>query len=423
MELPVSYNQRTRLATFYGTDSWWRPPVVFALQWDGDPDEPLLRQALDLVVRRHVAVRTYFPGPDGPARCVPAANVEVSFETADLRGLPTDQRAAEWRSQLQRAQAPFDLSRPLLIRGRLSLLDGSAMLAFAADHIVFDGASVPVFLRDFSYVYGALARGREPADLTVTVSDFSRFAAAEQDWIGSAPGAAALEYWKEPWETFGPFPSLPFPRVPEPATTYTWQRAFSARAYAAFRARAQALRVSPFMLGVGAMNWALREHFRTEASAMVVMNSRRQAPESARGVGNYATKLLLATDLAGRPSFEDCVGAVRTRVIEAVRHGMMPYELLTERICPSKAGARPDSPYLAFNMSAADESYRLGDHLASVTAPDMDDAYAGMSPALFVNIDPHSDGTAALVAGYHHARFDTAAVDEFMTGTYARMLS
>src|SRR5262249_56795095 len=79
----------------------------------------------------------------------------------DLTGLPAARRDAE-ATRLRRREAahPFDLRRgPLLRATLLAVGDGAWLLLFTLHHIVFDGWSAAVLVRELSAVYGAWSQG------------------------------------------------------------------------------------------------------------------------------------------------------------------------------------------------------------------------------------------------------------------------
>ncbi|MCP4657818.1 MAG: non-ribosomal peptide synthetase, partial [bacterium] len=129
----------------------------------GPLDQTALAEAFHLVVERHEILRTSFPSRGGQARQLIAA-VSPPLGTVDLRRLPEHRRAVEAR-RLTSAEAtrPFDLARGPVIRLNLLRLGAERhLLLLNMHHIVSDGWSLEVLLRELANGYAALSQGKRP---------------------------------------------------------------------------------------------------------------------------------------------------------------------------------------------------------------------------------------------------------------------
>src|SRR5262249_20410297 len=116
---------------------------------------PALRWSLHRIAQRHETLRTAFvvDGHD-PAQTIAAAAAST-LPIIDLAGLPPERRAAEVRrlSVADRAR-PFDLRRAPLLRTTLICVDERAhVLLLTVHHIVFDGESMGVLMRELREHY------------------------------------------------------------------------------------------------------------------------------------------------------------------------------------------------------------------------------------------------------------------------------
>src|SRR6185295_3742733 len=112
-----------------------------SLRLAGELDVAALERALGEVVRRHDSLRTRFAEGEGAPVLV-----------AEVR-----RRAAE------EAFRPFDLAAGPLFRARLlRLAEREHVLLLAMHHIVSDGWSLGVLLRELSALYAACREGRPP---------------------------------------------------------------------------------------------------------------------------------------------------------------------------------------------------------------------------------------------------------------------
>jgi len=124
--------------------------VPFAVRLDGPCDRTALHRALDALVARHESLRTTFPSVDGRPWQVIGAPTPLELGLTDLTGLPAGGRDAELtRVAATQARRPFQLDRGPLLRTHLVRLgETSHVLVMTVHHIVFDGWSSGVFLRE-----------------------------------------------------------------------------------------------------------------------------------------------------------------------------------------------------------------------------------------------------------------------------------
>jgi hypothetical protein len=129
-------------------------------------DVDALERALEALVRRHESLRTVFPAVDGEPVQVVREAAPLVLPVADLRPLPAERREAEAR-RVAAAEAlrPFDLEAgPLLRASLLRLEDREWALLFTVHHLVSDGWSRGVVVRETCELYAAgWRRGSPPS--------------------------------------------------------------------------------------------------------------------------------------------------------------------------------------------------------------------------------------------------------------------
>ena len=169
--------------------------MPYALRMGGALDVDVLERALDALVARHESLRTVFPASGGEPVQVVLPPAPVDPPKVDLRPLPADAREDELRRRMrQEAERPFDLAAGPLLRVALLRLDEEdTAVLFTLHHIVGDGWSRDVLVREVSELYGAFAEGREPA-LPALPVQYADFAAWQRAWLAGPvlDGAAGL---------------------------------------------------------------------------------------------------------------------------------------------------------------------------------------------------------------------------------------
>ncbi|MCP4634986.1 MAG: hypothetical protein GY848_00735, partial [Methyloversatilis sp.] len=148
-----------------------------AVRLSGPLDPEALAASLTDLARRHETLRTHFAARHGePVQCIEPAR-EVALPLVDLRGLDSHrQRTEARRVGTAAARRPFDLSRGPLPREMLVRVDEAVHLAFLTmHHIVSDGWSMRILVRELGQLYGARVRGLPPRlpELAIQYADYA----------------------------------------------------------------------------------------------------------------------------------------------------------------------------------------------------------------------------------------------------------
>ncbi|WP_314246828.1 non-ribosomal peptide synthetase [Streptomyces sp. DSM 40907] len=166
------------------------------LTLDGPLDEGTLRTACDRLLRRHTALRSAFTdqGLDRPVQIV-VESAGAPWEAVDLGGLGSADRQREWERLLAADRARrFDLERPPLVRFTLVRFGaGEHRLVMTNHHIVWDGWSSAVLLRELLTGYAECAGSREPGD-TGPVAEGVPYR-SHLDWLARQDDGAAEAAW------------------------------------------------------------------------------------------------------------------------------------------------------------------------------------------------------------------------------------
>ncbi|HEY2737498.1 MAG TPA: condensation domain-containing protein, partial [Thermoanaerobaculia bacterium] len=293
------------------------------------------------VERRHEALRTVFPGAGGQARQVILPPAGVAVPLVDLAGLPPALRNPVAEGLVtEAARRPFDLARgPLLRAGLWRLGETEHVLLFVLHHIVSDGWSLGVLLREVAALYTAFAAG-QPSPLAALPVQYADFAAWQRSWLAGDVLVGELQYWRDRLSGAPPVFMLPADR-PRPAVQ-------------SFRGAVRPLSLSP---GLAAALTALSRRegatlFMTLLSALSVLLSRFSGqtdltvgtPVAGRGqleteslIGLFVNTLVLRPDLSAAPRFTELLSRVRREALAAYAHQDLPFEKLVEDLAPERS--------------------------------------------------------------------------------------
>jgi pristinamycin I synthase-3/4 len=416
--LPLSFSQERlwfldRLAP--GSTAY---NIPLALRIEGDLEPERLAAALREIVRRHEALRTVFREREGkPEQVIALSGNETGDETGrrawslpriDLSALPAGPRGAEARRLAQaEAERPFDLAAGPLLRAALLLLaEREHALLLAMHHIVSDGWSMGVLVREITALYGGGAR------LPELPIQFADFAVWQRGWLQGEALERQTAYWRQRLAGFPPDLDLPADRPRPPAPSFRGARVRFTLADEASAARLAALALrleaTPYMVLLAAFHALLaRATGKTDLlTGSPIAN--RNRPELEPLIGFFVNTLVLRGDLAGDPSFGELVARTRGTALGAYAHQDLPFERLVEELRPERHLAR--NPL--FQVMLAVQNAPLG----RIELPGL-----ALSPLAFENptaqLDLHLDAVEA--DGVWHADLAYAA-DLFDAATVRR---
>lgn len=162
----------------------------------GNVDTPALEQAFRAVINRHESLRTVFRQFNDEVKQVilPAGNLLFSLETEDAGHAPEDAiRAFQ--------SIPFDLENGPLIRAKLFRITADeTILTGVLHHIISDGWSVSVLLRDVLHYYDGYTRG-DVRPLAAPALQFKDYAVWQQTHMEDADIRVSESFWRKQFET------------------------------------------------------------------------------------------------------------------------------------------------------------------------------------------------------------------------------
>lgn len=315
------------------------------LHLTGRLDSEALIQSVDDILRRHETLRTAFPlTEEGPVQfLLPESSLAVPVE--DLSPFPEARREGEaLRRAVEAAQRPFDLERGPLMRARLLRLDDrSHRLVLVFHHLVFDGRSVDLFLRELAAFYQARGAGR-PALLPPLPIRYVDDACRQRERTEEETMARQRAYWTRELEgaqaavlpTDRPRPAVPSDR----GGTHSFF--LPAELLAPLRALSRREGVTLFMTLFAAWNALLSRYSGQSDLCVGVPIDGRDRSELEGLIGFFVNTLALRTDLSGDPSFIALLGRVRKKALSAQAHRDFPFERLVETLNPARdAGQTP----------------------------------------------------------------------------------
>ncbi|WP_260306470.1 non-ribosomal peptide synthetase [Variovorax sp. Sphag1AA] len=311
-----------------------------ALEFEGHLDEDALRLSLETLMARHEVLRTTFEEVDEEPvlRIAPPGPFPLRID--DLSHLGTEAMEAERERQIrEECSAPFDLERGPLVRGRLLRLGPQRhTLVLCAHHMVADGWSIAVFMKDVAAVYSAFAEGK-PNPLPDLPAHYGDYVAEERERATSPARQARLDYWRRQLEGAPELLELPTDR-PRPAIQdHAGDRVeivFPPPLVAALREWARSRGATLTMALHAGLNVLFSRLAGQQDIVIGTPVANRRRPAYRQAVGFFVNTVALRTDLSDDPTADALLERVRGIGQAAYLRQDVPFEQVVELVRPAR---------------------------------------------------------------------------------------
>ena len=339
--MPLSFAQQRVwfLEQLKPGNAFYNMPAAVCLK--GQLNVAALEQSLNQIMARHEALRTNFVTVNGQPVQAIASTLTLTLPVIDLRQLPETEREIETqRLVAEEAQQPFDLAAEPLVRTKLlQLSDAEHVLLLTMHHIVSDGWSIGVFLRELAALYEAFCNN-VPLVLPELPIQYADFAVWQRQWLQGEVLESQLAYWKQQLDGAPALLELPTDRV-RPAVQ-TFRGAFqtftlSKELCDALMILSQRQGATLFMTLLAAFETLLYRYTGQTDICVGTPVANRNRSEIEGLIGFFVNTLVLRTDVSGNPTFEDILYLVREVALGAYAHQDLPFEQLVEQLQPVRS--------------------------------------------------------------------------------------
>ncbi|RKG69792.1 non-ribosomal peptide synthetase, partial [Corallococcus exercitus] len=311
-----------------------------ALQLSGHLDVEALRRAFESLVQRHEALRTTFHEHQGQPTQRIHTPADWTLPVVDLSSLPDAQRKEESRRLAdEEARRSFDLARGPLLRSTLVRLgDAEHLLLVTMHHIVSDGWSMGVLVREMVAFYEAFTTGSTPA-LSPLPVQYADFATWQRNWLQGEALDAQIHYWKQRLAGAPAALELPTDRARPPVQSHrgaTVDVRIPAQVSDALKALAQREGATPFMTLLAAFQVLLSRYAAQDDVSVGSPIAGRTQAETEGLIGFFINTLVLRAQLNPLATFRELLAQVRGTTLAAYDHQHLPFEKLVEAVQPTR---------------------------------------------------------------------------------------
>ncbi|WP_456439958.1 amino acid adenylation domain-containing protein [Caldithrix abyssi] len=339
-DLPLSFAQQRlwfldRLSE--GTANYNIPSAV---RLKGHLNVDRLKQSIEEIVRRHEILRTTFEERRGDAVQVIHEHLKITIPTVDLSDLPEEQALRKAR-ELARADAlkPFDLEKgPLFRILLLKLNDNDHLVLFNMHHIITDGWSTGILVREMAAIYNALSDGK-PSPLSPLPIQYADFTVWQQNWLQGEVLEKHLQFWQEYIGENPPVLELPTDH-PRPAMQTFNGRSLRYDLPADLSQQvvkfSQKQGVTLFMTLLAAFQSLMHRYSGQDKILIGSPIANRNRSEIENLIGFFVNTLVFKAEFEHDLDFKTLVKQVRENTLQAYAHQDLPFEKLVEALQPER---------------------------------------------------------------------------------------
>jgi len=318
--------------------------IPFAVRLLGKLNLEAFKQSLNEIVRRHEAIRTVFRVYDGEPEQVILEEFELSIEVLNLRHLEEGDRQAESiRLIAHEARKPFDLANgPLLKVLMLRLEEEVYVVLLNIHHIVSDGWSTTLIIREMSALYESFCKG-QPSPLLELPIQYADYSYWQRQRVQGEFLEEQINYWKDKLSGDLPILQLPTDRTRPPimshrgaSLNFTIPEELNEKLKKFSHENSATL----FMTLLAAYQTLLYRYSGQEDICVGSPVAVRNRPELEGMIGFLVNTLVMRTDLGGQPSFLQLLDRVRDVALGAYAHQEVPFEKLAEELQPERDMSR-----------------------------------------------------------------------------------
>ncbi|MCP4261667.1 MAG: amino acid adenylation domain-containing protein [Planctomycetes bacterium] len=326
------------LAQLEGQSATYNIPA--ALHLKGELDHAALEMSMETMIKRHDSLRMCFPEVDGQAT-VKILDVYNPVTFTDLSGLSeTEQQRRADELIEKHAQAPFEVTMgPLLRLHLLKISDEEYILLFNMHHIISDGWSIGVLIREWSALYSAYYRDQE-AELPELSVQYTDYAAWQRNWLSGEVLERQLAYWQEKLADAPELSEFPTDYQRPAVMSYRGEHLQSTIPEELTKSLKLLCReegVTLYMTLLTAFMGLLYRYSRQEDILVGSPIANRTHHQTEDIIGFFVNTLVLRTRVHPEQPLSELLKQVRQTALEAYSHQDIPFEYLVERLNPTRS--------------------------------------------------------------------------------------
>jgi len=339
--LPLSFSQQRLwfLEKLESDNAIYNLPS--AIRLIGNLNISVLEKSINTLISRHEILRTGVREMEGKPYLIIKPSLNFKIQQIEIKS----NNGEDVNSQVKRiikdeATKEFNLTNVPLIRIKLlKIASNNFVLLVNMHHIISDGMSLNIFIRELSSVYNAFVTLSSPRlpSLQIQYPDFAYW---QRNWLDSDLFKKQLAFWKEKLNGISEVSSIPTV-YPRPSKQSYNGRHLNFRLkqeqYDAIKIFCSQNGITSYSMLVTIFNILI---FRYSGNRDIIIGtpvSGRNRKELEGLIGFFVNTLVLRNMIKGNPTFTEFLQAVNQEIREAIHYQEIPLEKVVDLIQPERS--------------------------------------------------------------------------------------
>ena len=338
--LPLSFAQQRLWFLHYLSPDSRSYNTLEILQIEGNLNLAVLERSLGELINRHEIFRTTFPTVSGEPIQAIAPPSSFCLKVDNYQDLYPNEQSAKIQqvAELEAGQA-FDLTvGPLIQFKLLQLSPQKSVLLLKMHHIIYDGWSFGILIRELSALYEAFLNNLSNPLPPLSIQ-YADFAVWQRQYLSGEVLDKQLKYWQEQLATVPPVLTLPTDRSRPAVQSFRGgveRFQLDQNVTQSLKKLGQDQVATLFMTLLAAFG-VLLSRYSGQSDLLVgspIANRNQAAIEPL--IGFFANTLALRVNLSENPSFLELLKQVKQTTLEGYAHQDLPFEMLVEKLQPDR---------------------------------------------------------------------------------------
>jgi amino acid adenylation domain-containing protein len=300
---------------------------------DGNIDAKLLEKSLNFILKKHTAFQTEFINDNEMVYKKINKSTKIKIEVKEVSEV--EQNFINNEINLQ-TEIAFELSKSPLIKAKLISSEKESVLIITVHHIIFDGWSVDILLKDLASIYNELSNGIDNI-IEINTNIYAK--------LNKASITSGINYWKSLLD--GELPVLKLPIMysrPERINYSGKTHHFKMKSNTAIELHKISIQnnVTKSNILLGTLFVLLKLHGQLGEPAIGIPVSLRNSISDEKVIGCYLNTLLARINVNQSASFRNIVIELQNQFFRSLKHRHVSFEKIVENINqPKKPGNNP----------------------------------------------------------------------------------
>ncbi len=332
-----------------------------AVRVKGAFDITVLQKAYAELLRRHESLRTTFSA-DGEG--VPSQRIHQKFDSplsllSFVHDSDGEGKALAYAAN-DRATG-FDLEEGPLVRGTLLIIkdekgNEDSILTFCLHHIISDGVSMAILLRELTTLYVAFSN-KMPSPLPELSLQYADFAQWQQSYLTDDALEGQLAHWQKHLQNAPALLTLPTDR-PRPSVQTTNGNVKGLQFSPEFNQKltqfAREQGVTPFMVMLLSWKLLLSKYAQQDSVSVGIPTAGRPQQSLENIIGFFINSMVLNTELPSSLSVTEALQRVRESVLGGFANADVPVDMVLDRLQVERNPSYTPLAQVAFQLNTVD---------------------------------------------------------------------